>query len=97
LVASGRLQAAHRRPDTAGADWLWRAFLELSTCRAIGFGVVGPIPINAIFQYVDRCGLPDWTVDAVISIDVAWRAAEARRSGDGDMKQARPGGARDGR
>jgi hypothetical protein len=38
--------------------------------------VVGPIPITAIWAYVDRYELPEWTVDAMISLDAAWRAAE---------------------
>ena len=90
------MRAEHRRPDTTGAAWLWRAFLELSTCRAPGFNGAGPIPIVAIFQYVDRYALPDWTVDAVISLDIAWRESEARRAPAVPMTRARPGRSRDG-
>jgi hypothetical protein len=47
-------------------------FFELSTCRAIGAGVLGPIPATAIWAYVDRYRLPDWTIDAIFSLDSAW-------------------------
>lgn len=46
------------------------AFHELSTCRPLGFGVVGPIPVTAMWQYVDRHSLPEWSVDV-------WMAADA--------------------
>jgi hypothetical protein len=65
--------------------WLWRAFQELQTCRQVGFGVLGPIPITAIWAYVDRYALPEWAVDAVISLDAEWRADQARRAGAADQ------------
>lgn len=51
-------------PDAiAGAPSLWpgqgsiyRAFDELSTCRLIGFGAVGPIPWDKIDRYAERHG-----------------------------------------
>jgi hypothetical protein len=49
-------------------------FFELSTCRAFGMGGVGPIPATAIWAYVDRYRLPDWTCDAIFSLDAAWLA-----------------------
>lgn len=80
MERSGRLRSDHRAPDVAGCLWLWRAFQELQTCRAIGFGVLGPIPLTAIWEYVDRYALPDWTIDAIFSLDAAWRAEEAHRA-----------------
>lgn len=80
LEASGRLQPDHTRPDMTGCHWLWRAFQELQTCRALGFGAVGPIPLPAIWAYVDRYQLPEWTVDAIISLDAEWRTDQARRT-----------------
>jgi hypothetical protein len=52
-----------------GLLWLVQGFHELSTCRALGFGAVGPIPLTAMWQYVDRHGLPDWTVDVWLEAD----------------------------
>lgn len=51
--------------------WLYRAFRELSTCRAIGMAL-GHIPISAVHSYVDRYALPEWCVDALLKIDAAW-------------------------
>lgn len=65
--------------------WLWRAFQELHTCRAIGFGTLGPIPLTAIWEYVDRYQLPDWTIDAIFSLDACWQAQERAR-----VEQAQP-------
>jgi hypothetical protein len=66
------LRPEHARPETLGADWLASLFFELSTCRALGPGGFGPIPVTAIWAGVDRYGLPQWSIDAVISIDAAW-------------------------
>jgi hypothetical protein len=85
LRETGRLAADHLAPDLAACAWLWRAFQELSTCRlAFGDGP-GPIPITAIWAYLDRYGLPEWTVDALISIDLAWRETHRDR-----LERARP-------
>lgn len=37
---------------------------------------IGPIPATAIWAYVDRYGLPEWTVDAIYSLDASWMEAE---------------------
>lgn len=74
------MRADHLRPDTTGAGWLWRAFQELATCRTFGMGVVGPIPLTAIWAYIDRYSLPEWTIDAIFSLDAAWRAGERQRA-----------------
>ena len=60
----------------ANCLWLWRAFQELQTCRAVGFGALGPIPLTAVWEYVDRYGLPDWTIDALFTLDATWRQLE---------------------
>ena len=33
---------------------------------------VGPIPISAMWSYVDRYGLPEWSLDALMRIDGEW-------------------------
>lgn len=52
---------------------------ELGTCRQMG-AALGPIPITASWAYVDRYHLPEWAVDAMITLDAAWREAEARKA-----------------
>ena len=39
-----------------GLEFFYEAFLELSTCRAVGFGV-GPIPWVAMDRYARRYGV----------------------------------------
>lgn len=29
----------------------------------------GPIPITAVWQYVDRYALPEWSVEAIMRLD----------------------------
>jgi hypothetical protein len=79
LAASGRLRADHRAPRIESCAWLWRAFLELLSCRQLGAEQCGPIPITAVWQYIDRYGLPEWTVDALFSIEMTWRETERER------------------
>jgi hypothetical protein len=57
-------------------------FFELSTCRAIGMAGFGPIPATAIWAYVDRYRLPDWTIDAIYSLDAAWLARMRKAAPD---------------
>lgn len=71
LLTTGRLSPADRRPAVLRWLWLFRAFRELSTCRALGMGV-GPIPLSAVHAYIDRYGLPEWSVDALLRIDAVW-------------------------
>ena len=33
---------------------------------------VGPIPLTAMLIYVDRYGLPEWALDALMQIDSKW-------------------------
>lgn len=68
LERTQRLAPAHRRPVVLDLFWLFRAWRELSTCRPVGFSV-GPIPLTAIFEYVDRFELPPWSIDALLAID----------------------------
>lgn len=70
-----RIAAVDVRPKALRWFWLWRAFRELSTCRAVGMSL-GRIPIVAVHAYVDRYGLPEWCVDALLKIDVGWLAME---------------------
>lgn len=51
------MPAIRNRPSITGYEWLWEAYLDLSTCRAIGMGA-GPIPWTAVQRYaeVDQLG-----------------------------------------
>jgi len=52
LVASGgESKALENRPEIDGVEWLWNAYIELSTCRPVGFGFA-PIPWTAIQLYI---------------------------------------------
>ena len=33
---------------------------------------MGPIPLTAMWLYVDRYGLPEWALDALMRIDGQW-------------------------
>ena len=35
------------------------AFWELSTCRSLGFGAIGPIPWSAVREYAVHLGIAD--------------------------------------
>ena len=43
----------HKPEITFGLQFYWKAFWELSTCRAIGMGE-GPIPWTAMHEYAQR-------------------------------------------
>lgn len=43
--------------------------MELSTCRQIGYGGSGPIPLTAIQDYADRYQLGDLFIRQVLAID----------------------------
>jgi hypothetical protein len=73
LEKTGRVAPVDRRPHVLRWLWLYRAFRELSTCRVIGMSA-GQIPISAVHAYVDRYELPEWSVDALLKIDVEWLA-----------------------
>lgn len=81
LEQSQQLAPAHRRPRSQRYLWLMRAFMELSTCRAIGM-IVGPIPFTAIASYCDRYALPSWCIDALLMIDRAWLALVDKRDAE---------------
>lgn len=51
LEASEKLKDKDKRPSIGGLDFYVAAFYELSTCRQIGMGGVGPIPWTAIAEY----------------------------------------------
>ncbi len=42
-----------------GGMILARAYAQLSTCRAIGMGGMGPIPITAVWEWENRNGIRD--------------------------------------
>lgn len=39
--------------------WAWRAYMELATCRPVGFGGAGPIPWLAIHEYARAHSIDD--------------------------------------
>ena len=52
LVASGgESKALESRPAIDGLEWLWNAYIELSSCRPVGFGFA-PIPWTAFQLYI---------------------------------------------
>ena len=69
MAAAGmEVPALDNRPVTIGLNWLWEAFMDLTTCRPIGMGV-GPIPWTAIQTYAESERLdPEetWTLHQVI-------------------------------
>jgi len=50
-------------------------------------GVLGPIPLTAIWEYVDRYALPDWTIDALFTLDATWRQLETRQDNEAPPRQ----------
>jgi len=41
-------------PVRRAEEFFLRSFWKLSTCRALGFGSVGPIPWTAVVEFADR-------------------------------------------
>jgi len=59
--------ALEGRPNTTGFEWLWEAFVVLSSCRQSGMGI-GPIPWTAIQRYAEVHGFDEeetWLVHGV--------------------------------
>lgn len=52
-----QVPAIEQRPSYATYEWLWEAFLELTTDRQITMGGVGPIPWSAVNRYATALGL----------------------------------------
>jgi hypothetical protein len=50
-----------------GLDLFWDAFGTLSTCRALGQGVLGPIPWTAIMDFCDRMEIVDEQRDRMVA------------------------------
>lgn len=56
------------RPSVTGFQWLWEAFVELTSCRQMGMSV-GPIPWTAIQKYAEAHQLTDgetWLLHGVV-------------------------------
>jgi len=68
MAAAGMdVPALDKRPVMIGLSWLWEAFMDLTTCRAIGMSI-GPIPWTAIQTYAESERLtPEetWTLHQV--------------------------------
>jgi hypothetical protein len=63
------LPPALTRPKLGeGLAFYWGAFLELSSCRSIGFGVVGQIPWLAIRAYAQDRELDDEDADYFLAM-----------------------------
>ena len=57
MAAAGHsVPALDARPSLTGYEWLYEAFVMLTTCRSMGMGA-GPIPWTAIDRYADAEGL----------------------------------------
>ena len=54
--AGKHVPALETRPNIIGLTWVWEAFWELSTCRAVG-AVMGPIPWTAVRAYGEAHGM----------------------------------------
>lgn len=71
------------RPELAAhLAFEWRAFLELSTDRPVGFSGAGPIPWVAIDRYAVRYGVHDPDdfeafLTRIRALDAAWLARQA--------------------
>ncbi|WP_425374938.1 phage tail assembly chaperone [Methylobacterium segetis] len=67
------------RPDLPEhLSFAWDAFWALSTDRALGFGVVGPIPWSSLDRYAARTGITDpeefeRLARLVGAMDAVWR------------------------
>jgi hypothetical protein len=48
--------------------------------------VIGPIPLTAIWAYVDRYDLPGWAVDALLDIDRMWFETERQGAASPDAQ-----------
>lgn len=62
----------------------WVAFWELSSCRQLGQGLVGPIPWTAIRLYMDTVGLTDvgecdYFTYLVVAMDAKYREVMTKR------------------
>lgn len=51
-----------------GLAFYWGAFLELSSCRPLGFGAVGPIPWTAIRAFAHDRELDDEDADYFVAM-----------------------------
>lgn len=49
--AGMHVPALESRGDITGLEWIWEGWLELDTCRSLGFGF-SRIPWTAIHEYV---------------------------------------------
>jgi len=59
MAAAGlTVPALESKPSLTGYEWLYEAFVRLTTCRQIGMSQ-GPIPWTAIDQYATAEGLDE--------------------------------------
>lgn len=57
LAAEGQdVPALDARPTVDGVEWIWDAWIDLGTCRAIGMDI-GPVPWTAISAWAQWNGL----------------------------------------
>lgn len=69
-----------------GLEFFYKAFLDLNSCRGIGYGEEGPIPWTAMAQYCERKDVDLETEDdlyfIVRSMDndyLSWKRERAKR------------------
>lgn len=75
-----------------GNELYLKAFMELSSCRALGFGVEGPIPWTAIIRWCDEFGLVGEQREDVIHLVKVMDLAFLRFSRDRTRDASKGGG-----
>lgn len=50
--------------------------------------MIGPIPISAMWAYVDRYELPECTIDELLALDVQWLASVRGAPADNPAREA---------
>ena len=50
-------------PDITGIEWVWEAFIDLSTCRPPAFEGINPIPWSVVREWANHNYLEDFDFD----------------------------------
>ena len=62
-----------------GVRMLTGAYIDMATRRTFGFGMVGPVPIDAIWDWADRHGLTQFETEVLEAIIFAVDAETMQR------------------
>lgn len=68
MLGKGKIKDGEKMPYLGHDSFYLQCFYELSTTRNIGMGV-GPIPINFIYDYVERFKLDHDFIDIILRVD----------------------------